>query len=307
MGRSRVGGTLAKIRGAVGSTVYQITKDSKGNYYQKSYVREYTRTNNNTPGQARARMIMGQIQRMYHILPEIITGAFATIPKGAQCFQHFAKINYPLLRLDFEYNFDSYGHFDFRPKYDMSAPAGIWKLTEGVLPEVIPDVVESTRFMPYSLGFEFALGSNDATYGDLLKRIGMQYGDTLYVLFYRKDIPDVKPEIEVCRFIPHRDISLSTRLDDIAEDDYFTYYGRLQCFQNFTFEDSHFNVSIGDFSDDTPVRLACIAFLLYRPTDGYPLFSSSQFRWFNDEWWRYYQGQIISETYQNWCDVVAER
>lgn len=307
MGRSRRGGTQSKIRGAVGSTVYQITKDSQGRYYQKSYVREYTRTNNNSPGQARARMIMGQIQRMFHILPEIITGAFATIPKGTQCFQHFARINYPLLRLDFENNFDSYGHFDFRPKYDMSAPAGIWKLTEGILPEVIPDVVESTRFMPYSLGFEFALGSNDATYGDLLKRIGMQYGDTLYILFYRKDIPDAKPIIEVCRLIPHREIPLSTRLDDIAEDDYFTYYGQLQCFQNFTFEDSHFNVSIGDFSDDTPVRLACIAFLLYRPTDGYPLFSSSQFRWFNEEWWRYYQGQIISETYQNWCDVVAER
>lgn len=306
MGRSRIAGARGKVRGAVGGEIYQIAKNSSGTLQQIVYARNRERRNNNTPEQARARMIMGQIQRMFHILPNIIRGAFDTIPIGAQCFWHFAKLNYPLLQADFDNNFNGYGSFDFRPKYDMTAPAGTWILTDGVLPEVVPDVVSSSQFVPEEIGFEFDMKSQSATYGDLLRRIGMQKGDTLYVLFYRKDNGSDKPLIETCSFRAKVEVPDDTLLNDMTEDEYFDYKGVLDCHQNFTFTDNHFNITIGDYSIDTPVRLACIAFLIYRPTDGYPLFSSSQFRWFNDEWWRYYESRLISQTYQNWCETVND-
>lgn len=304
MGRSRIAGARGKVRGAVGGAIYQIAKNGNGTLQQIVYARNRERKNNNTPEQARARMIMGQIQRMFHILPNIIRGAFDTIPNGAQCFWHFAKLNYPLLQSDFDNNFEGYGNFDFRPKYDMTAPAGSWILTDGVLPEVVPDIVSSSQFVPEEIGFEFDMKSQSATYGDLLRRIGMQRGDTLYVLFYRKDNGADNPLIETCSFRAKNEVPGDTLLNDMTEDEYFDYKGVLDCHQNFTFTDNHFNISIGDYSIDTPVRLACIAFLIYRPTDGYPLFSSSQFRWFNSEWWRYYETRKISQAYQNWCDTV---
>lgn len=86
--------------------------------YQAPESREYT----NTEPQAKARMIMGQIERMFHILPDVIKYAFATIPNGSLSFQHFSKLNYDLLKQDQNDNWQYWSQFDWRAKRDMTAP-----------------------------------------------------------------------------------------------------------------------------------------------------------------------------------------
>ena len=301
MGRSRVAGCRSKVRGAVGDVIYQISKDADGVNQQVVYARQRERVNNNTPAQARARMIMGQVQRMFHILPEVISGAFATIPRGAESFWHFAKMNHALLSDDFDTNFNTYGRFDWRPKYDMSAPAGIWKLTDGLLPEIEPDQISVSPAASYELDFSFRMASQDATLGDLLDRLGMQLGDTLYVLIYRKDSPDYVPSIEVCQFYVPRSLDPATPLNEWGDDESPFEY-RAPALEGRTVFDmsNDFTFLIGDWSDDSTLVIACVAFIVYRPTDSFPLFSSSSFRWYLSNYWRLFDCKTINETYETW-------
>ena len=116
MARSRLGGSRSKLRGACGSVIYQMRKGADGKTEQIVQARPEEREYSNTEAQIKARMIMGQIQRMFHILPRLIQTAFATIPMGALSLQHFSKLNRPLLVVDYETNFNVYGDFDWREK-----------------------------------------------------------------------------------------------------------------------------------------------------------------------------------------------
>lgn len=300
MARGRLGGTRTKVKGAVGSVVYQIRKDSDGGYQQTVMERNRERVNNNTPAQAKARMLMGQIQRMFHILPDVISSGFSTIPKGAQSFWHFAKLNYPLLQDDFDNHFNSYGHFAFKRKFDMNPPAGIWKLTSGVLPEVVPDMVEVVDYLPANISWGFQMESYDATYGQLLERMHMLPGDILHVLFYRVWTNSTRNDIVIGRFRARTDVQLNTLIQDLEEDAFLEYTGELVQHQNFTFTDNMVNFDIGIYDDDPDYSLACIAFLNYRETDSFPLFSSSQFRWYQENWWARVGALRINVVYESW-------
>lgn len=303
MGRCRVAGARSMVRGAVGDVVYQVSKDSAGDLQQRVYARQRERVNNNTPAQAKARMIMGQVQRMFHILPEVITGAFATIPKGAQSFWHFAKMNHELLTNDFDSNYNTYGQFDWRPKYDMSAPAGIWKLTDGLLPELEPDAISVSPAASYELDFSFRMTNQNATVGELLQRLGMQLGDTLYVLIYRKDKPQYVPSIEVCRFYVPRTLDLNTPLNEWGDDESPFEFRATELEGRTVFDmNNDFTFLIGDWAIDSQLVIACVAFIVYRPTDSFPLFSSSSFRWYLNNYWRYFDCKPIYQTYETWMN-----
>ena len=83
MARGRLGGTKSKIRGKVGSEVYQLKRDPNGTLLQSVYAMPESPTYSNSERQAKNRCIMGQIERMWHLLPDIIRQCYADVAAGA--------------------------------------------------------------------------------------------------------------------------------------------------------------------------------------------------------------------------------
>lgn len=304
MGRSRVGGTRSMVRGAVGDVVYQVAKDSAGDLQQRVYARSRERVNNNTPAQAKARMIMGQIQRMFHFLPEIITGAFDTIPRGAQSFWHFAKVNYPLLKQDFEKWYQFWGEFAWRYKYEMDAPVGPWVLTTGGLPSVNPDYAEILMNNERRFLFGFDVGTRNATYGELLKTMKFQKGDSLYIVMFWAEGYEWKPTVDVSQFYFSRDYADDTLLAESDVNQIIQYRGQFNGFCTYPDTGYNFAFEINTGEGEPPRVFGSYAFIHYRPTDSYPLFSSAQFAKMLPEFYNIFQPHYIYQVYQQWCDTV---
>ena len=146
----------------------------------------------------------------------------------------------------------------------------------------------------------------EATYGDLLRRIGMIPGDVLHVLTFHKNKLSTEAVVEIGRFRARTDTPLNTMLQDMEENYFFEYSGEIDSYQTFTFTDNQFNFIIGNFDDDPDYSLACIAFMNYRETDSKPQFSSSQFRWFNSEWWKRYGGYHINVCFESWKEQPSQ-
>ena len=124
------------------------------------------------------------------------------------------------------------------------------------------------------------------------------------MLLFRKNGTEGEPSIDVLSFKTHDDVPDSTLLEDMYENDFFIYDGDLDSYQLFGLYDHTFTLIVGDFSDDTNLILACSALIVYRPTESKPQFSSSRFRWFHEEWWRYYPSHRIYVTYNQWKQTV---
>ena len=217
MARGRLGGTKAKIRGKVGSEIYQLKRDPNGTLVQSVYGQNPNPTYTNTEAQAKNRCIMGQIERMWHWLPKIIKDSFATIPRGALSFQRFSKLNYPLLREDFETHFSENNVYSWVPKREMQAPAGTWLLTDGTLPDVTWDNAVFSRGWNNGLEISWLKSFPNATYGDFLSNFEVQMGDRLILALYRRDYPSLNQYVETWTFRPRQDYSIDTPWSDVDD------------------------------------------------------------------------------------------
>ena len=303
MARSRLGGSRSKLRGACGSVIYQMRKGADGKTEQIVQARPEEREYSNTEAQIKARMIMGQIQRMFHILPQLIQTAFSTIPMGTLSLQHFAKLNRPLLAEDYETHYNVYGDFDWREKRDMTAPAGRWILTEGQMPEIIPDRVSIVANVPTDVEAAWSYLDASATYGDLLTQMGMVPGDRIYFLMFRKDKATMTPAIDVHYFQASTIYPLETLLEDVAEDELFAYSGNADGHNSANPNTRYFDFQITyqDFEPESVI--ACFAFILFhRDANGYIKFSSSRFRWYGDRPWRWFDMQTPWFAHRSWAE-----
>ena len=279
MARGRLGGTKAKIRGKVGSEIYQLKRDPNGTLVQSVYGQNPNPTYTNTEAQAKNRCIMGQIERMWHWLPKIIKDSFATIPRGALSFQRFSKLNYPLLREDFETHFSENNVYSWVPKREMQAPAGTWLLTDGTLPDVTWDNAVFSRGWNNGLEISWLKSFPNATYGDFLSNFEVQMGDRLILALYRRDYPSLTQYVETWTFRPRQDYSIDTPWDYVDDEKpfetncpYTQMSGLLS--QNKTF---FWGIDTQDYPH--VMKIACMALFIARDTDKGTLFSSSRFVW----------------------------
>ena len=279
MGRGKLGGTKAKIRGKVGSEIYQVKRDSDGQLIQHVYQAPESREYTNTDAQARARMIMGQIERMFHILPNIIKYAFKTLPSGTLCFQHFSKMNYELLREDLNNHWDCSPDFDWRPKYELTAPAGTWKLTEGVLSSFHYDYAYFSQGINNDLELDWHTDLEHPTIGDLFKACGMQEDDKLLILFYVKPSISDKPYIKEMNCWLNPSYELTTRLEDTESDNVFFSDSNWDVLIDFSQLLHEISLSIYWREPEYDYMAACAAFIIIRNSESGVKFSSSTFEW----------------------------
>lgn len=301
MARSRRGGTRAKLSGALGSNIYLVRRTAAGNTEQVVQSRPESREYSNTDAQVKARMIMGQIQRMFHLIPDLIKTGFASIPMGTLSLQHFSKMNRPLLADDYDSHYYTYGAFDWQEKRSMVAPAGCWKLTEGQWPEINPDHVHVVANVPTDVEFSYDYTDHYATYGDLLEHMKLQRGDRIYVVMFRKDGEDMIPSIDIHFFEASKSYPLNTLLEDVAENELFTYHGDMNA-NSFADPDAlTFTFGITAQDIEPQVVIACFAFIRFRKNaDGSILFSSSSFQWYSAEPWRYFPMHAPYDVFNSW-------
>ena len=304
MARSRRGGTRAKLSGALGSNIYLVRRTAAGSTEQIVQSRPEGREYSNTDAQVKARMIMGQIQRMFHLIPDLIKTGFATIPMGTLSLQHFSKMNRPLLADDYDTHYYTYGAFDWQEKRSMVAPAGCWKLTEGQWPEINPDHVHVVANIPTDVEFSYDYTDHYATYGDLLEHMKLQPGDRIYVVMFRKDGEEMTPSIDIHFFEASKSYPLNTLLEDVAENELFTYHGDMDA-NSFADPDAlTFTFGITAQDIEPQVVIACFAFIRFRKNaDGSILFSSSSFQWYSAEPWRYFPMHTPYDVFDSWKNL----
>lgn len=279
MGRGKLGGTKAKIRGKVGSEIYQIKRADDGVLSQHVYKAPEARQYTNTEAQAKARMIMGQIERMFHILPDVIKYAFATIPTGTLSFQHFSKINYDLLKQDMEENWEYTPNFDWRPKYQLSAPAGIWNLAQGTLAQIKPDAYSYEHGYNGYIAPQFHHVAESATLGDFMDYLGMRKNDELHIYFYRRWRDSIEPEISeiVVRIKPNADVS--QLLAPNFHSSFFAVDGALYVGLAFDARFSVFVLRLGGNDIGRDYINDCFGIMNVRRNASKVEFSTTQFTW----------------------------
>ena len=279
MARGRLGGTKAKIRGKVGSEIYQLKRDPDGTLIQSVYGQNLKPTYTNTEAQAKNRCIMGQIERMWHWLPQIIQDSFSSIPRGALSFQRFSKLNYPLLREDFETHFEENNVYSWVPKREMLAPAGPWILTDGTLSPVTWDDAVFSRGWNNGLEISWLKSFSSATYGDFLSNFGVQMGDRLILAIFRKDYPSLNQYVETWTFRPRQDYTPDTPWDYVEGEKPFDTNCPYRQMTALTSIDHTFSWEIDTQDYPHVMKIACMALFIARDTDKGTLFSSSRFVW----------------------------
>lgn len=100
MAKSKNGGSRAMIRGRIGSDVYSVGKDGKGNRQQVVRSLAVQVSNPRTQQQMFGRMIMSSVMQAVSGLSAIIDHSFDGVPAGQPSISAFIKQNYALVKAD---------------------------------------------------------------------------------------------------------------------------------------------------------------------------------------------------------------
>lgn len=100
MAKAKSGGTRSFLRGRVGSDVYSIGKDAKGNKQQIVRSLAESVANPQTLAQMRGRMIMSTIMQAVSSMAVIIDHSFDNVPAGQPNVSECIRRNYALIKAD---------------------------------------------------------------------------------------------------------------------------------------------------------------------------------------------------------------
>lgn len=301
MGRQRLGGTRSKIRGKVGNTIYQIKTDGHS-AVQYQYNAPESRTNPNTEAQARARMVMGQIQRMFAALPDIIKDAWVDAARGRMSFQKFAQVNRPLLMADVENHWDEESDFDWQTKYSVTPPAGSWVLADGALMPLRWDGFSASAGENTELLFEFLTDSYDITYIQFLQRLGMDRQSRLRMFFYFKYMDGGQPEIKQVVMRPNGAIPDSKRISRIGDDEFLLHDTEWNVLVLPLYGKNEFDLAVYQQEPARKYYAACVAFMITRETVSGTLFSSARFHWAQKISFYYKSKNAPADVWQSWLE-----
>lgn len=131
MGKSKTGGTRSMIRGRVGSDVYSIGRDAKGNKQQVVRSLAETVANPQTINQMRGRMIMATIMQACAGLRPIIDHAFDNVDGRQPNISEFVSRNYALIKADVAANPSSDNSFGLVAYGVKGAARGQYIISDG--------------------------------------------------------------------------------------------------------------------------------------------------------------------------------
>ena len=199
MGRSKNGGTRSLVSGKVGDNVYVVRLAEDGYHYQAVRVAPKAREDNNTMKQAKARFIMGHLQRFQRAFPDILADCFEEVPAGQTSYNWFAKVNRDLLEQTAEAQWDSWGDFGFFEKYHLAVPCGPWILSAGSLREPLPLSIGYTQV--YNNFLRIGLGHKQGDYSvrSLLERSRIPENGFFYIIVWTWKVGDKDARLDAMK------------------------------------------------------------------------------------------------------------
>lgn len=131
MAKSKNGGTRAYIRGRIGSDVYSVGKNSKGEKQQVVRSLAETVANPRTSSQMFGRMVMSTVMQAVHAFKPIIDHSFDGFPTGQPSISEFIRRNYALVKADAIANPASSNAFGLNMYQEKGLKRGVYVLSAG--------------------------------------------------------------------------------------------------------------------------------------------------------------------------------
>lgn len=139
MAKSKNGGSRAYIRGRIGSDVYSVGKNGKGEKQQVVRSLAEQVSNPRTSAQMFGRMIMSTVMQAVAGLSVIIDHSFDGVAKGQPSISEFIRRNYALVKADATENPSEAGSFALSEYQAKGAQPGKYVVSNGaaVLPAAV--------------------------------------------------------------------------------------------------------------------------------------------------------------------------
>lgn len=166
MAKSKNGGTRAYIRGRIGSDVYSVGKNSKGEKQQVVRSLAETVANPRTESQMFGRMVMSTVMQAVSAFKPIIDHSFDGLPVGQPSISEFIRRNYALVKADATANPASGNSFGLVKYQEKGVRGGTYVVSNGSA--VLPAAVTGN-----SVGFMITLSAATMTVGGLKAALGL--------------------------------------------------------------------------------------------------------------------------------------
>lgn len=177
MAKSKSGGTRSLIRGRVGSDVYSIGKDGKGQRQQVVRSLAETVANPRTAAQMAGRMYMSTVMQAVAAMSGIIDHSFDGMAKGQPSISEFIRINYNLVKTDAIAHPTSGNAFGLVKYQEKGIMNGAFQVSKGSV--VVPSAVTVNAADGEVV---IALGADNLTIGGLKAKLGFDTEDYITVL-----------------------------------------------------------------------------------------------------------------------------
>lgn len=166
MAKSKNGGSRAYIRGRIGSDVYSVGKNGKGEKQQVVRSLAEQVSNPRTESQMFGRMIMSTVMQAVAGLSPIIDHSFDGLPKGQPSISEFIRRNYALVKADAIAHPASGNKFGLKKYQEKGAAPGEYVISSGSA--VVPSAVSVS-----DLSLTIALTADTLTVGGLKAALGL--------------------------------------------------------------------------------------------------------------------------------------
>lgn len=166
MAKSKNGGTRAYIRGRIGSDVYSVGKNSKGEKQQVVRSLAETVANPRTSSQMFGRMVMSTVMQAVSAFKPLIDHSFDGLPVGQPSISEFIRRNYALIKADAIAHPASGNKFGLNQYQEKGIKAGAFIVSNGTV--VAPAAVTADN-----TGLMIALTAQSLTVGGLKAALGL--------------------------------------------------------------------------------------------------------------------------------------
>lgn len=131
MAKSKNGGSRAYIRGRIGSDVYSIGKNGKGEKQQVVRSLAETVANPRSQSQMFGRMVMSTVMQAVSAMSQIIDHSFDGIAKGQPSISEFIRTNYALVAADAKANPTGNNSFGLAKYQEKGSRTGAYIVSKG--------------------------------------------------------------------------------------------------------------------------------------------------------------------------------
>lgn len=165
MAKSKNGGSRAFIRGRLGSDVYSVGKNGKGERQQVVRSLAEQVSNPRTTAQMQGRMIMSTVMQAVSALSPIIDHSFDGVATGQPSISEFIRINYGLIKADVSAHPASGYNFALNEYQEKGVKPGLFQVSDGSV--AVPAAVSAQSGV-----LVISLPSDNITVGGLRNALG---------------------------------------------------------------------------------------------------------------------------------------